>query len=159
FIVDFHAAKGPHERIGKKGRVAKRMPQALANGHTVFFEFFAGGEVLFPGIRQFVNPGLLEDILAVRMGTTTKEVRHAAGDTVNPDRVHNERIKLVTAELSNELIVVFQATSVELRVVIVELQDIGTLAAFDGRCGTGWQVVGIDVLDGDLYPCLLAEFS
>src|SRR5215470_15461952 len=26
FVVDFHTAKGPHERIGKKGRVAKRMP-------------------------------------------------------------------------------------------------------------------------------------
>src|SRR5215471_5623767 len=29
FVIDFHAAKGPHERIGKTGRVTKSMAQGL----------------------------------------------------------------------------------------------------------------------------------
>src|SRR5262249_40357399 len=125
FIIDFHAAKGPQDRIGKPRRVAESMAQSLANGHAEFLELLASGGMLFPGIRQLSDASLLKDILAVCVGATTEEVRHATGHTVHLYRVHNERIKLVTTEFRNERIVVFQATSVELRVVIVELQDIG----------------------------------
>src|SRR5262249_43141823 len=127
-------------------------------GHAVFFEFLASGEVLFPGIRQLVDANLLEDILAVRIGTATEEVRHTAGDPVNLDRSENERINLVTTEFGNELIVIFQTTGVEVRGIIEELQNVGALAAFDSRRGPGRQVIGIDVLNGDLHPGLLAKF-
>src|SRR5712691_2806717 len=159
FLVNFHAAKGPEHGIGKPWGIAERMAQRLADGHTELFQFLAGREMLFPGIGELVVPYLLKDILAIRVRTTPKEVRHTTGDSINRHRISDERIKFVTPEFSNELIVVFQTTGVEMRVVIEQLQDIGPLTAFNRRRGPGEQIVGVDVLEGDLHPSLFAELS
>ena len=137
FLVDFHAAKGPQHGIGKPWSITERMAQRLANGHAEFFQFLAGREMLFPGIGELVDPHLLENILAIGVRATPKEVRHTADDPIHLHRVHDERIKLVAPEFGNKLIVIFQTTSVEVRVVIEQLQDIGPLAAFNRRRGPG----------------------
>ena len=54
---------------------------------------------------------------------------------------------------------IFQTTGVEVRGVIEQLHDIGPLTAFNRCRGPGWEIVGIDVLDGDLDPGLFAELS
>src|SRR5262245_33560851 len=135
------------------------MAEGLADGHTEFFQFFPCCEMFFPGIGKLVDPHLLENVLTIGVRTTPKEVRHTANDSVNLHRVNDERIKLVPPEFSNELIVVFETASVEVRVVIVQLQDVGALTAFNRRRGPGWQVVGIDVLNRHLHPSLFAELS
>ena len=49
------------------------MAEGLANGHPELFQFLAGREKLFPGIGGLVDPLLLENILAIRVGATPKK--------------------------------------------------------------------------------------
>src|SRR5262245_8431957 len=99
FLVHLQATTGPEHGIGKASSITERKPQRLANVHTKLFQFLAGREVLFPGVGQFVDPHLLENILAIRICTTSKKVRHTADDAVNRHRISDERIKFVTSEI------------------------------------------------------------
>jgi hypothetical protein len=121
FLINLHTTKGPEQGVGKIWSIAKRMAQRLTNRHTEFFQLLAGREILFPGIGEFVNSHLLENILAIRVRATPEEVRHTAGDPINLHRVDDKRIKLVTPEFGDQLIVVFQPPGVEMRRVILQL--------------------------------------
>src|SRR2546422_6071802 len=115
--------------------------------------------MLLPGIGELVDPHLLENILTVRVRATPKEVRHTTDDAINQHCVDDEWIKFVTPDFGKKLRVIFQTTGVEVRRVIKQLQDIGSLAAFNRRRGPRCQIVGIDMFQGDLHPGLFAELS
>ena len=151
-LVGLGAAEGPEHRVGEGRRVAEGVAEGLPVGLALLLEDGEDLAGLVPGLGIAAGAGLLEPRLPIGDRVADDRVRHREPLAVDlaGGRPHVVEATFGLGQIGGDVAHVHDRVLVEVRPVVLEVEDVGARAGLDGRGDARLQVVGVDGLQRDL---------